>query len=71
LGPRFAAPITLYGLSLGLIAADFPCCAATYFPKGFFMFKQIQVTAIRLSLFAALLVTAAVVAGWKWNRPPL
>ena len=32
------------------------------------MFTQFRYTAVRLSLTAALLVTAAVAAGWKWNR---
>jgi hypothetical protein len=35
------------------------------------MFKQVHVAAMRLSIFAILLVTAAVAAGWKWNRLPL
>ena len=35
------------------------------------MFTQIRVVAIRLSVVAVLLVTAAVAAGWKWNRLPL
>jgi hypothetical protein len=35
------------------------------------MFTLVRVAAIRLSLAAALLVTAAVAAGWKWNRLPL
>jgi len=35
------------------------------------MFAQILVAAIRLSVAAVLLVTAAVAAGWKWNRLPL
>ena len=42
-----------------------------YFLKGIFMFTQIQSAAIRLSIIAVLLVTAAVAAGWKWNRLPL
>ena len=41
------------------------------FPKGIIMFTQIRVAAIRLSVVAVLLVTAAVAAGWKWNRLPL
>ena len=32
------------------------------------MFTHIRVTAIRFSIVAVLLVTAAVAAGWKWNR---
>jgi hypothetical protein len=35
------------------------------------MFLYIRVAAIRLSVVAVLLVTAAVAAGWKWNRLPL
>ena len=35
------------------------------------MFTQIRVAAIRLSVVAVLLVTAAAAAGWKWNRLPL
>ena len=35
------------------------------------MFTYIRVAAIRLSFVAVLLVTAAVAAGWKWNRLPL
>jgi hypothetical protein len=35
------------------------------------MLTQIRVAATRLSIAAALLVTAAVAAGWKWNRLPL
>jgi hypothetical protein len=35
------------------------------------MFNQFRVAATRLSLAAALLLTAAVAAGWKWNRLPL
>jgi hypothetical protein len=35
------------------------------------MFTQIRVAAIRLSVVTVLLVTAAVAAGWKWNRLPL
>ena len=35
------------------------------------MFTQIQFVAMRFSIFAVLLVTAAVAAGWKWNRLPL
>ena len=45
--------------------------AADHFPKGIIMFTQIQFVAKRLSIFAVLLVTAAVAAGWKWNRLPL
>jgi hypothetical protein len=32
------------------------------------MFTHIRVAAICLSIVAVLLVTAAVAAGWKWNR---
>jgi hypothetical protein len=32
------------------------------------MFTQFRYVAIRLSLAAVLLLTAAVGAGWKWNR---
>jgi hypothetical protein len=32
------------------------------------MLTRIRVAAIRLSIVAVLLVTAAVAAGWKWNR---
>jgi hypothetical protein len=35
------------------------------------MFTNIRVAATRLSVSAALLLTAAVAAGWKWNRLPL
>jgi len=35
------------------------------------MFRHTRVAAIRLSIVAVLLVTAAVAAGWKWNRLPL
>jgi hypothetical protein len=35
------------------------------------MFTYVLVAAIRLSIVAVLLVTAAVAAGWKWNRLPL
>ena len=35
------------------------------------MFTQVRIAAIRLSIVAVLLVTAAVAAGWKWNRLPL
>jgi hypothetical protein len=35
------------------------------------MFTQFRHAAIRLSLTAVLLLTAAVAAGWKWNRLPL
>jgi hypothetical protein len=35
------------------------------------MFTHIRVAAIGFSIVAALLVTAAVAAGWKWNRLPL
>jgi hypothetical protein len=35
------------------------------------MFMDIRVAAIRLSIAAVLLVTAAVGAGWKWSRLPL
>ena len=35
------------------------------------MFTYVRVAAIRLSIAAVLLVTAAVAAGWKWNRLPL
>ena len=35
------------------------------------MFTPIRVAAIRLSVVAVLVVTAAVAAGWKWNRLPL
>jgi hypothetical protein len=42
-----------------------------HFSKGNSMFTQLHATAMRVSLAAALVVTAAVAAGWKWNRPPL
>jgi hypothetical protein len=32
------------------------------------MFTQFRAAAMRLSITAALLVTAAVAGGWKWNR---
>jgi hypothetical protein len=35
------------------------------------MLLHIRVAIIRLSVVAVLLVTAAVGAGWKWNRLPL
>ena len=35
------------------------------------MFAHVRVAAIRFSIAAVLLVTAAVAAGWKWNRLPL
>ena len=35
------------------------------------MFTCVRVAANRLSIVAVLLVTAAVAAGWKWNRLPL
>jgi hypothetical protein len=35
------------------------------------MFMHVRVAVIRLSVVAVLLVTAAVAAGWKWNRLPL
>ena len=35
------------------------------------MFTYVPVAAIRLSIVAVLLVTAAVAAGWKCNRLPL
>jgi hypothetical protein len=35
------------------------------------MLTHVRVAAIRLSVVAVLLVTAAVAAGWKWNRLPL
>ena len=35
------------------------------------MFKQVHVAAMRLSILAVLLVTAAVAAGWKWSGLPL
>jgi len=35
------------------------------------MFTYVRVVAIRRSIVAVLLVTAAVAAGWKWNRLPL
>jgi hypothetical protein len=35
------------------------------------MFTHIRAAAIRLSVLAVLLLTAAVGAGWKWNRLPL
>ena len=35
------------------------------------MFTHVRVAAIRFTIAAVLLVTAAVAAGWKWNRLPL
>ena len=35
------------------------------------MFEQFRVAATRLSISAALVLTAAVAAGWKWDRLPL
>jgi hypothetical protein len=35
------------------------------------MFMHFRAVAIRLSIVAVLLLTAAVAAGWKWNRLPL
>jgi hypothetical protein len=35
------------------------------------MFTHIRASAIQVTLVAVLLLTAAVAAGWKWNRPPL
>ena len=35
------------------------------------MLTYVRVAAIRLGIVAVLLVTAAVAAGWKWNRLPL
>ena len=35
------------------------------------MFTQFRVAATRLSITAALLLTAAAGAGWKWSRLPL
>jgi hypothetical protein len=32
------------------------------------MLTQLRVAAMRLSFAAVLLLTAAVAAGWKWNR---
>ena len=32
------------------------------------MFQQFHVVAMRLSITAALVLTAAVAAGWKWDR---
>jgi hypothetical protein len=32
------------------------------------MFTQFRILVTRLSITAALLVTAAACAGWKWNR---
>jgi len=36
-------------------------------PKEFSVFTYVRLAAIRLSIVAVLLVTAAA-AGWKWNR---
>ena len=35
------------------------------------MFTQFRVAAARVSIAAALVLTAAVAAGWKWDRLPL
>jgi hypothetical protein len=34
------------------------------------MFSELRFLALRVSLAALLLVTAAVAAGWKWNWMP-
>jgi hypothetical protein len=34
------------------------------------MLTQLRLAALRLSFAAVLLLTAAVAAGWKWNRLP-
>ena len=62
--------------------SPFPGCASGFdrpifafgrsqLPKGFSMFSYVRVAAIRFSIVAVLLLTAAVAAGWKWNRLPL
>ena len=62
--------------------SPFPGCASGFYrpifafgpqstSERFSMFTHIRVAAIRLSIVAVLLVTAAVAAGWKWNRLPL
>jgi hypothetical protein len=35
------------------------------------MVVELRLLVLRVSLAAALLLTAAVAAGWKWNRLPL